>query len=339
MAVVDDIRTLGVLDARVSEVVRRVEDAHLSPRLVAKAAATFGLPNLLHRSRAPSDSQCSERYQERCDRNSAGIVKTDSCCSCTPLACRRNGRNAEHDTCDFVRSSSPTVAAPRDIRNEEGLEEKEQVDGGLSFYEWRDTFPHSVTGSQISTLCDIAAVDTGGNYLSMSVPEDQREKPGEGERRDGSASVQENSLNDCTEEEVTLSDNKEKMDNDNQISAGEINGWRREAAPVNQQNTRPVYWRRVADYEREWTFRPKLNHVSLRLAAQAARSNLPVTHRLYERRTHSSTSLHENFTFCPKLNAASLRLAQERAQRLPEVSYILSPTSCKCNRIVSGSIH
>ena len=325
MAVVDDIRALGVLDARVSEVVRRVEDAHLSPSLVAKAAATFGLPNLLQRSRAPSNSQCSERYQERCDRSGAGIVKTDSCCSCTPLACRPDRRNAEDDTGNFVRPPSSTVfscPASRDVRNEEVLGEKEQINGDLSFFEKTDTFPHSVTGS----ICDITAVDTGGRHFNMTASEDWEEKEGEGEKVRDTA-MQEHSPNDFTDEEVALLDKKEKImdDDDKQISAVEINGGRREVVPVKQQSTRATYWRRVADYEKEWTFQPKLNHVSLRLAAQAARSSLPVTHRLYERRTQSITSLHENFTFCPKLNAASLRLAEERAQRLPEVSEILPP--------------
>ena len=330
MAVVDDIRALGVLDARVSEVVRSVEDAHLSPHLVAKAAATFGLPNLLQRSRASSNSQCSERYQERCDRSGAGIVKTDSCCSCTPLACRPDRRNAEDGTCNFVRppSSSTVFSCPasRDVRNEEVFGEKEQINGDLGFFERTDTFPHSVAGSQISTICDITADDTGGRYLTMTASEDWGEKEREEEKNVRDTAMQEHSPNDCTEEEMALLDKKED-DNDKQISAGEINGGRREVVPVKQQSTRATYWRRVADYEKEWTFRPKLNHVSLRLAAQAARSSLPVAHRLYERRTQSITSLHESFTFCPKLNAASLRLAEERAQRLPEVSEILPLSS------------
>ena len=158
----------------------------------------------------------------------------------------------------------------------------------------------------------------------MTASEDWEEKEGEGEKKVRDTAMQEHSLSDYNEEEVALLDKKEKiMDDDKQISAGEINGGRREVVRVKEQSTRATYWRRVADYEKEWTFRPKLNHVSLRLAAQAARSSLPVAHRLYERRTQSITSLHENFTFCPKLNAASLRLAEERAQRLPEVSDIL----------------
>ena len=325
MAVVDDIRALGVLDARVSEVVRRVEDAHLSPSLVAKAAATFGLPNLLHRTRAPSNPPCSERYQER---SGTGITKTESCCSCTPLACRPDRRGTEDD--NFIRSPSSTVLrcpAPRDNRNEELLEKKEQMDGkttcSLSFHERADSLPNSTAGSQISTLCDITTVD--GN-LAVAVSQEQKEGEGEGEgeKRVGDAAVQEYPLNNYTEEEVALSDKKRRMEEGGQISAEESKVVRGEAVSVKQQNVKMAHWRRVADYEKEWTFRPKLNHVSLRLAAQAARSSLPVSHRLYEKRTQSITSLQENFTFCPKLNAASLRLAQERAQRLPEVSAILS---------------
>ena len=329
MAVVDDIRALGVLDARVGEVVRRVEDAHLSPSLVAKAAATFGLPNLLHRTRAPSNPQCSERYQER---SGTGITKTESCCSCTPLACRLDRRGTEDD--NFIRSpsSNSTVLhcpAPRDNRNEELLEIKEQMDGkttcSFSFHERADSLPNSTAGSQISTLCDITTVD--GN-LAAAVSQEQKEGEGEGEgeKRVGDAAVQEHSLNDYTEEELALdlSEKKRKMREYGQISAEESKVVRGEAVSVKQQNVKTAHWRRVADYEKEWTFRPKLNHVSLRLAAQAARSSLPVSHRLYEKRTQSITGLQENFTFCPKLNAASLRLAQERAQRLPEVSAILS---------------
>lgn len=76
--------------------------------------------------------------------------------------------------------------------------------------------------------------------------------------------------------------------------------------------------RLLAEFERELTFKPKLNDYSLKIAAKNARSSVPVVHRLLERRT-VHPHFQENLTFAPKLNALSLKLAQERASRMPEV--------------------
>ena len=78
----------------------------------------------------------------------------------------------------------------------------------------------------------------------------------------------------------------------------------------------------MADYEKEWTFKPKLNSSSIRLVSEAGHANVPLTERLFRARKSGVAHLQENFTFSPKLNAASLRMAQERSSKLPEVYYV-----------------
>lgn len=79
--------------------------------------------------------------------------------------------------------------------------------------------------------------------------------------------------------------------------------------------------RLLTDYEKNLTFKPKLNDYSLKIASRKARLSLPVVHRLSE--VHRNESLprydREHLTFAPKLNPLSLKLAHERASRMPEV--------------------
>ena len=78
--------------------------------------------------------------------------------------------------------------------------------------------------------------------------------------------------------------------------------------------------RLLCDFEKDLTFRPKLNMLSVKLASRNARSNVPVVHRLLEVRKTVQNHYHQHhLTFAPKLNAVSVRLAQERVSRMPEV--------------------
>lgn len=76
----------------------------------------------------------------------------------------------------------------------------------------------------------------------------------------------------------------------------------------------------VCDFEKNLTFRPKLNIQSVKLASRNARCTVPVVNRLLKERKTAQTYKDHNLTFAPKLNALSVRLAQERASRMPEVS-------------------
>ena len=79
--------------------------------------------------------------------------------------------------------------------------------------------------------------------------------------------------------------------------------------------------RLLCDFEKDLTFQPKLNMLSVKLASRNARSNVPVVHRLLEVRKTAQNHYHKHhLTFAPKLNALSIRLAQERASRMPEVN-------------------
>lgn len=299
MAVVDEPMAPEGLDVSVCEVGCSVNDARrsISPTLMAKAAATLGLPNLLHHT--SSGLQSSDRNQERSEYNSAVIWKTESCCSCTPRACM-TGHSRDRDEEILVRSASSTILLypEEDVANQKAYAENgNKTVPTFTSLSCTDPIPNTSTPTLTNTT----------RLTTLRGSSDSREN----EERNGAAissTVQEQPL--C--EGPGLS---EKGRDSYRLPEGKI----KKDSPQ-WQNSRTTYRRQVADYEREWTFRPKLNHASVRLASQAPRSHLPVSHRLYENRRLNVTRLHENFTFCPKLNAASLRLAQERAQRLPEVS-------------------
>ena len=80
----------------------------------------------------------------------------------------------------------------------------------------------------------------------------------------------------------------------------------------------------LCDFEKELTFRPKLNDNSLKLASKSTRNSLPVVHRLSSMAEGKKKSVYqEDLTFVPKLNALSLKLAQERSNRMPEVCTLI----------------
>lgn len=295
MAVVDELEGL---DVSACEVGCSVSDAHFSPTLVAKAAATLGLPNLLRHT--SSGLQGSERNQERSEYNSAVIWKTESCCSCTPRACM-TGHSRDKDEEILVRSASSTILLypAEDIPSQET-----SANNG-------DKTITTLTGLSCNDPISNTNTQTLNNkrHSTLRSSVDSRENEEKGERDGATISNAVQSLCEISGLSETSGD---------RLPEGKV-----KKESVQWQNSRTTY-RRVADYEREWTFRPKLNHASIRLASQAPRSHLPVSHRLYENRRLNVTRLHENFTFCPKLNAASLRLAQARAERLPEVSMTTS---------------
>ena len=91
---------------------------------------------------------------------------------------------------------------------------------------------------------------------------------------------------------------------------------------LSREQAPPTYRRRIlTDYEKNLTFKPKLNDYSLKIASRNARLSLPLVHRLSEVRRNESLPHYdkEHLTFAPKLNPLSLKLAHERAARMPEV--------------------
>ena len=92
---------------------------------------------------------------------------------------------------------------------------------------------------------------------------------------------------------------------------------------LSREQAQPTHRRRIlTDYEKDLTFKPKLNNYSLKMASRNARLSLPLVHRLSEVRRNESLPRYdqEHLTFAPKLNPLSLKLANERALKMPEVS-------------------
>lgn len=293
MAVVDDARGLGGIDVMVSEVARPVKDA---TSLVAKAAATFGLPNLLHHTRASSSSSSKLVWQ----------ASTESCCSCTPLACMTHDTRTRRQQEERVVQEPPSPDDPEDddvvqsVETLENFDESQLVSNlhDLNCNEGEDTTANYGPDNERGHLSERVVDESSGEGTTDVAP--QGVPPGEDR-----------------EQVVTLPGKEESGTH----RKGEEPHHRHNVSPLTKRVT---FRRRVADYEREWTFQPKLNIASLRLVSQVARSRLPVCHRLYEQRRPNNThQLREDFTFCPKLNATSLRLAKERAERLPEVLTVL----------------
>lgn len=100
---------------------------------------------------------------------------------------------------------------------------------------------------------------------------------------------------------------------------------------LSREQAPPTCRRRVlTDYEKNLTFKPKLNNHSLRIASRNSRNTLPLINRLSEVRKNQQPHYdQEHLTFAPKLNPLSLKLAHERASKMPEVSV------CTCVCIIS----
>ena len=76
----------------------------------------------------------------------------------------------------------------------------------------------------------------------------------------------------------------------------------------------------LTNYEKNLTFKPKLNNHSLRIVSRNSRNSLPLINRLSEVRKNQLPHYDkEHLTFAPKLNPLSLKLAHERASKMPEV--------------------
>jgi hypothetical protein len=91
---------------------------------------------------------------------------------------------------------------------------------------------------------------------------------------------------------------------------------------LSREQAPPTCRRRVlTDYERNLTFKPKLNTHSLRIASRKSRNSLPLINRLSEVKKNQLPRYdQEHLTFAPKLNPLSMKLAHERASKMPEVS-------------------
>lgn len=87
-----------------------------------------------------------------------------------------------------------------------------------------------------------------------------------------------------------------------------------------KKNQKPSCCRKlIHQFEKELTFRPKLNPSSLKLANQSSRRHQPLVTRLSDGGKKQHQYYDANLTFSPKLNAMSLKLAQERAGKLQEI--------------------
>ncbi len=99
----------------------------------------------------------------------------------------------------------------------------------------------------------------------------------------------------------------------------------------------PLHKRIVCDFEKDLTFRPRLNEYSLKLASKSTRNSVPVVHRLLEARKNVPDPSDHRLTFAPKLNPVSLKMAQERAAKMPEVSTIVLVHVCTCTCLLYNS--
>ena len=276
----------------------------VTAQLVAKAAAAFGLPNLVLQPSAEHQRRRSSVDQQD------SIWETESRCSCTPLACTSaatGSRQAERK----VRKapSSPAVLAGNGEPSA-AREGEHQVEICRSL-----STDHSLSCTEI-TFEGVSIIDTktanDGNLAervedaSHGVPVVCAES-GE-ERLAKEPDTEKQPLKETSDSELGAVEIEEKSERNDTLEQPLVS--------VNHRRRRTI-----AEFEKEWTFRPQLNLTSLRLASRGGRCSVPVSHRLYQRKAHSVPRLQDGFTFAPKLNTASLRLAQGRADRLPEVCF------------------
>ncbi len=73
------------------------------------------------------------------------------------------------------------------------------------------------------------------------------------------------------------------------------------------------------EFEKDLTFRPKLNNYSLKIVSRNARTSVPVVHRLLEVKGPLVREGTDSCSFAPKLNMLSIKLARERVTKMPEV--------------------
>ena len=299
--------------AVVGETRRAVEEISSSPvkdatsQLVAKAAAVFGLPNLLLTPRLSPSSERRPR-DSRGEEDSRGVVwESESRCSCTPLAClARSARTEQQQTPRAAEDCKSSATGVGESVAGEAVE-----NSGRSTSSQRDIDSSDRESEQ----------ENASNKLHSSGPHKPTNEGGSLIRNAGDAIPIEKKISKT----VPLESSKRAPDRAQQTNSPPPDGAPRDKGAelterVGVVSPPPRTLRKMADYEREWTFRPQLNLTSLRLVSRGSRNNLPVTHRLYEKKAKSLPRLQEEFTFSPKLNTASLRLAQERADHLPEVS-------------------
>ena len=283
----------------------------VTARLVTKAAAALGLPNLLHYPPPPAARRATSGEESL-------MWECESRCSCTPLACipspsgRQTQRVEERELPQTPSSIAPALAAA-EKEYASAKNEEEAVEDGCR----ADCTEHSCTETK-SRGVSVADHNQQPNESKNLVENSNNTKPnktlseisGDGRPVEESNKLEEEQnlkeiIVDKTAPEIDKMEEEERSSTLTQL-AGSVSRQRRRRA--------------IADFEKEWTFRPRLNLTSLRLASRGERSGVPVSHRLYQRKTVSVPQLKEEFTFAPKLNPASLRLAQDRADRLPEVN-------------------
>ena len=294
----------------------------VTARLVAKAAAVFGLPNLVLASAGPSRRRGSE------DQESI-LWECESRCSCTPIACisassdrgtERGGEGKVPKTPAVLDYPATTTAGNDESAEEDRLAAVEDncwrflsTDNNLSYTEMK-----SQAQSQEASIVDSRASSKEGRNLAKHAEDVTPSATISSAESGEGMSVKES---DKPVENPPLKEDNTEQQVERQVKT-EGSPQAERTGALSQPETSVAHRRRraIADFEKEWTFRPRLNLTSLQLASRCGRSSVPVSHRLYQRKTLSVPQLQEEFTFAPKLNAASLRLAQERADRLPEVS-------------------
>ena len=272
-------------------------------RLVAKAAVVLGLPNLLDPARAsPSRLEEGLSVEWECE----------SRCSCTPLACISSARTPRGGEGGGRTNSRDKLQTAENVS---------RLGSSVDCSE-RETRPESIAGP--STPHD----DRGG--LTEDADDVRQCESAPAPSGEGKPEREHSEIIPEAESADDEAPGKSEPENERQEEVKDGSQLQREGAPFQRQNS-AIHRRKMRDYEREWTFKPRLNFTSLRLVSRGNHCSVPVSHRLYQRKTHSVPQLQEEFTFAPKLNSASLRLAQERTGRLPEVCTCISPTYCVCS--------
>ena len=341
MALVDNDRSLRHGDAGSEREDRDVghsaSETDLPSSLLAKAAAVLGLPNLAAYRPVSGDGDAVWRHGGPAN---GLLLRPDSRCSCmrVPRGCAVTCRAAsvpmeERATpTNTLQSSGSIMCIEKEEKEEEEEEEKneekeeehkkEELDGeiqnirccsdscaGISNShsqitrkeeEMREKIEYSSKGVSLTTACNLGPEENENSFTCCNC-----------------------SAPPCTPAPLS---NTACSEGERGSRRGRQLKQRASSEPPPTLSSRsypaPRGKRRVADYEKEFTFRPKLTLTSIRMVARTGHDNVPLLRRLYrgEKKPPNAGSLHNNgFTFAPKLNRLSLQLAKQREARLPEV--------------------
>ena len=325
-------------------------ETDLPPSLLAKAAIVLGLPNLV--ASRPVSGDCARRRHE--GPVNGLLLRPDSRCSCVrvPRGCAIMCRAAN---VPMGERAPPTATlqsiASGSIEEEEEEEEEEAEEEDEVKEEEQKEEELDEEMQNIESCCsDIHAriSDSHSQITSREEKEEEMREKDEYSSKGISSTTARNLGPEENESSFTFCDCSASPCTPIPLlktacSEGERGG--RRGRQLNQRASSehppslssrsypaPQGRRRMADYEKEFTFRPKLTLTSVRMAARMGHDSVPLLHRLYssEKKPPNAGNHHINgFTFAPKLNRLSLQLAKQREARLPEVRGFLVDTYAK----------